>query len=46
MMNELEGTLLNKRANEPDEVMDEFRLWISAEPHPKFPIGRCRCRSR
>jgi dynein heavy chain len=39
MMNELEGTLLNKRANEPDEVMDEFRLWISAEPHPKFPIG-------
>jgi hypothetical protein len=34
MMRELDTTIIQKRATEPEEVHDEFRCWISAEPHP------------
>jgi hypothetical protein len=34
MMRELETTIIQKRATEPEDLHDEFRCWISAEPHP------------
>ena len=33
-LSEVEGYLLKA-----EEIHDDFRLWITAEPHPAFPIG-------
>ncbi len=33
-LQELEQTLLKA-----EDIDSDFRVWITAEPHPKFPIG-------
>lgn len=35
-LNEVESYLYKTPS---DEIHDDFRLWITAEPHPAFPIG-------